>query len=66
MTTYIVAIRREARLEAMTAEERVRQIPGVRVMGAGNPSRVPDAHAPVAEETGACSERAPDRQAAVI
>jgi dephospho-CoA kinase len=40
MTTYVVAIRREARSEATTAEEWVRQVPGVHVKGAGNPSRV--------------------------
>jgi dephospho-CoA kinase len=40
LATYVVAIRREARLEAVTAEERVRQVPGVYVKGAGNPSRV--------------------------
>jgi hypothetical protein len=37
LATYVVAIRREARLEATTAEERVRQVPGVHVRGAGNP-----------------------------
>ena len=40
MATYVVAIRREARLEAITAEEQVRQVPGVHVRGAGNPSCV--------------------------
>ncbi len=40
MATYVVAIRREARLEVVTAEEWVRQVPGVHVKGAGNPSRV--------------------------
>ncbi len=40
MATYVVAIRREARLDALTAEEQVRQVPGVHVRGAGNPSRV--------------------------
>lgn len=40
LATYVVAIRREARLEAVTAEERVRQVPGVHVKGAGNPSCV--------------------------
>ena len=40
MATYVVAIRREARLDADTAEECVRQVLGVRVKGAGNPSRV--------------------------
>jgi hypothetical protein len=40
LATYVVAIRREARLEAVTAEERVRQVPGVHVKGAGNPSRI--------------------------
>ncbi|KLK93067.1 hypothetical protein AA309_10870 [Microvirga vignae] len=40
MATYVVAIRREARSEAMTAEEWVRQVPGVQVTGAGNPSRL--------------------------
>jgi hypothetical protein len=40
LATYVVAIRREARLETVTAEECVRQVPGVHVKGAGNPSRV--------------------------
>jgi hypothetical protein len=40
LATYVVAIRREARLETVTAEERVRQVPGVHITGAGNPSRV--------------------------
>jgi len=40
MATYVVAIRHEARLETMTVEEWVRQVPGVHVKGAGNPSRV--------------------------
>jgi hypothetical protein len=40
LATYVVATRREARLEAMTAEERVRQVPGVLVKAAGNPNRV--------------------------
>jgi hypothetical protein len=40
LATYVVAIRREARLETVTAEERVRQVPGVHIKGAGNPSRV--------------------------
>jgi hypothetical protein len=40
LATYVVAIRREARLEAMTAEECVRQVPGVHVKGVGDPSRV--------------------------
>ncbi len=40
MATYVVAIRREARSDTMTAEEWVRQVPGVQVTGAGNPSRV--------------------------
>lgn len=40
LATYIVAIRREARLEGMTAEEWVRQLPGVHVTGTGNPNRV--------------------------
>jgi hypothetical protein len=40
LATYVVAIRREARLEAITAEEQVRQVPGVHVRGAGNPSCV--------------------------
>lgn len=40
MATYVVAIRREARSDTMTAEEWVRQVPGVHVKGAGNPSRV--------------------------
>jgi hypothetical protein len=40
MATYVVAIRREARSDTMTAEERVRQVPGVLVKAAGNSSRV--------------------------
>ena len=40
MATYVVAIRREARSDTMTAEEWVRQVPGVQVQGTGNPSRV--------------------------
>jgi hypothetical protein len=40
MATYVVAIRREARSDTMTAETWVRQVPGVQVMGAGNPRRV--------------------------
>jgi hypothetical protein len=40
MATYVVSIRREARSGAVTAEEWVRQVPGVHVKGAGNPSRV--------------------------
>ena len=40
LATYVVAIRREARLEPVTAEEWVRQVPGVQAKGAGNPSRV--------------------------
>ena len=40
MATYVVAIRREARSDLMTAEEWVCQVPGVQVKGAGNPSRV--------------------------
>ncbi len=40
MATYVVAIRREARSDTMTAEEWVRQVPGVVVKAAGNPSRL--------------------------
>jgi dephospho-CoA kinase len=40
MATYVVALRREARSDTMTAEEWVRQVLGVQVKGAGNPSRV--------------------------
>jgi hypothetical protein len=40
MATYVVAIRREARSDTRTAEECVRQVPGVHIKGAGNPSRV--------------------------
>ncbi len=40
MGTYVVAIRREAQSDTMTAEEWVCQVPGVQVKGAGNPSRV--------------------------
>jgi len=40
MATYVVAIRREARSDTMTAEEWVCQVPGVQVKGAGDPSRV--------------------------
>ncbi|WP_262028309.1 hypothetical protein [Microvirga sp. Mcv34] len=40
MATYVVAIRREARSEAMTAEDWVCQVPGVVVKAAGNPSRL--------------------------
>jgi hypothetical protein len=40
IATYVVAIRREARSDTMTAEEWVCQVPGVHVTGAGNPSRV--------------------------
>jgi hypothetical protein len=40
MVTYVIAIRREARSDTMTAEGWVRQVPGVHVKGAGNPSRV--------------------------
>jgi dephospho-CoA kinase len=40
MATYVVAIRREARSCTVTAQEWVRQVPGVQVKGAGNPSRV--------------------------
>ncbi|EIM30802.1 hypothetical protein MicloDRAFT_00003290 [Microvirga lotononidis] len=40
LATYVVAIRREARLEPVTAEECVRQVPGVQVKEAGNPSCV--------------------------
>jgi hypothetical protein len=40
LATYVIAIRRESRLEAMTAEECVRQVPGVHIKGAGDPSRV--------------------------
>jgi hypothetical protein len=40
MATYVVAIRREARSDTVGAEEWVRQVPGVQVKGAGNPSRV--------------------------
>lgn len=40
MATYVVAIRRKARSDTMTAEQWVRQVPGVQVKGAGNPSLV--------------------------
>jgi hypothetical protein len=40
MATYVVAIRREARSDIMTAEVWVRQVPGVQVKGGGNPSRI--------------------------
>jgi dephospho-CoA kinase len=40
MATYVVAIRREARADTMTAEAWVRQVPGVQVKGVGDPSRV--------------------------
>ncbi len=40
MATYVVAIRREARSDTMTAEEWVCQVSGVVVKAAGNPSRL--------------------------
>jgi hypothetical protein len=40
MATYVVAIKREARSEAMTAEDWVCQVPGVVVKAAGNPIRL--------------------------
>jgi hypothetical protein len=40
MATYVVAVRREARSDTMTAEEWVCQVPGVVVKAAGNPSRL--------------------------
>ncbi|KLK90881.1 hypothetical protein AA309_23475 [Microvirga vignae] len=40
MATYVVAIRQEAQSDTMTAEEWVRQVPGLQVKGSGNPSRV--------------------------
>jgi coproporphyrinogen III oxidase-like Fe-S oxidoreductase len=40
MATYVVVIRREARSDTVTAEEWVRQVPGVHVKGGGNPSCV--------------------------
>jgi hypothetical protein len=40
LSSYVVAIRREVRSTSRTAEEWVRQVPGVQVKGAGNPSRV--------------------------
>ncbi|WP_134495893.1 hypothetical protein [Microvirga pakistanensis] len=40
MATYVVAVRREAQSDTVTAEEWVCQVPGVQVKGAGNPSRV--------------------------
>jgi hypothetical protein len=40
LATYVVAIRREERLGTVTAEERVRQVSGVHVKGAGNPNCV--------------------------
>jgi hypothetical protein len=40
MVTYVVAIRREAQSNTVAAEEWVRQVPGVQVKGAGNPSRL--------------------------
>jgi hypothetical protein len=40
MATYVVAIRREARSDIITAEAWARQVPGVVVKAAGNPSRL--------------------------
>jgi hypothetical protein len=40
MATYVVAIRREARSGTVTVVEWIRQVPGVKVKGPGNPSRI--------------------------
>jgi hypothetical protein len=40
LATYVIAIRREVRSDATMAEEWVRQVPGVLVKAASNPSRI--------------------------
>lgn len=40
MGTYVVATRREAKSDGLSAEECVRDIPGVQVKGAGNADRL--------------------------
>jgi len=40
LAACVVVIRREARVDTITAAECVRRVPGVLVKAAGNPSRV--------------------------
>jgi hypothetical protein len=40
MATYVVATRREAKSDGLSAEECVRDIPGVEVKGSGNAHRL--------------------------
>jgi hypothetical protein len=40
MATYVVATRREAEASPLTAEEHVREIPGVWIRGGSDPNRI--------------------------
>lgn len=40
MTTFVVATRREAQASSQTAEEHVREVPGVRTVSGSNPRRI--------------------------
>jgi hypothetical protein len=40
MTVYVVATRREAQASSQTAEEHVREVPGVRIVSGSNPHRI--------------------------